>query len=265
VLFSCRKFPKRAEISLLCQNKIVEGIQKYIVQYVGYLDEIRRRVLILVKIFAGVFLVGFIATGPLIRLVIEKLAIENVLIVTTSPFQLVNLAMSSGFFLASVIIAPFFAYHLYTFLSPGLLATEKRLFVSLIPLSLVLFFVGFSYGFTTMYFATESIAQLNVSLGVVNYWDIGKFVSEIVLTSSLLGLIFQFPIAITFMIRVGFVRVEFLRSKRRHAIVVIFFLVSLLPPTDGLSLILMALPMWIIYELTILVNSRKMKLAQPHY
>lgn len=242
----------------------MEGIQKYLIQYAGYLDEIRLRVLILVKIFAGVFLVGFFATGPLIKIVIEKMAIENVLIVTTSPFQLVNLAMSSGFFLASVIVAPFFVYHLYTFLSPGLLPGEKRLFISLIPLSIVLFFVGFSYGFATMYFATESIAQLNVSLGVVNYWDITKFVSEIVLTSSLLGLIFQFPIVITFLLRAGFMKIEFLRAKRKHAIVVIFLLVSLLPPTDGLSLILMALPMWIIYELTIKVNSQK-KMAQPHY
>lgn len=234
----------------------MEGIQKYFVQYTDYLDEMRRRVFLLVKIFAGVFLFGFFATGPFIKLFIEHLAIKDVLIVTTSPFQLVNLAMSSGFFLASVIIAPFFVYHLYAFLSPGLLPREKKLFISLIPLSIILFFIGFSYGFATMYFATKSIAHLNVTLGVVNYWDISKFVSEIVLTSSLLGLIFEFPIVITFLIRVKMLGVQFLRDKRRYAIVIILVLVSLLPPTDGLSLILMALPMWLIYELTILVNSR---------
>ena len=169
--------------------------------------------------------------------------------------------MSSGFFLASVITTPFFVYHLYAFLSPGLLPKERKLFISLIPLSLVLFFIGFSYGFATMYYATQSIAQLNVSLGVVNYWDISKFVSEIVLTSSLLGIIFEFPIVITFLIKIGVTGVEFLRSKRRHAVVAIFILVSLLPPTDGLSLLLMALPMVVIYELTILVNSKMRKPA----
>ena len=239
----------------------MEGIQKYFVQYGGYLDEIRRRVLFLVKIFASVFVIGFIATSPLIKLFMKHMAIKNVLIVSTAPFQLVNLAMSSGFFLASVITTPFFVYHLYAFLSPGLLPKERKLFISLIPLSLVLFFIGFSYGFATMYYATQSIAQLNVSLGVVNYWDISKFVSEIVLTSSLLGIIFEFPIVITFLIKIGVTGVEFLRSKRRHAVVAIFILVSLLPPTDGLSLLLMALPMVVIYELTILVNSKMRKPA----
>ena len=234
----------------------MEGLQKYFVQYSGYLDELRRRTFLLVKIFASVFILGFFATGPFVKLFIEHLAIKDVLVVATSPFQLVNLAMSSGFFLASVIITPFFVYHLYAFLSPGLLPKERRLFVSLIPVSLVLFFVGFTYGFATMYFATKSIAELNVTLGVVNYWDISKFVSEIVLTASLLGLIFEFPIVITFLVRVRMLKVQFLRDKRRYAIAIILVLVSLLPPTDGLSLILMALPMWIIYELTILVNSR---------
>ena len=59
----------------------MEGIQKYFVQYGGYLDEIRRRVLFLVKIFASVFVIGFIATSPLIKLFMKHMAIKNVLIV----------------------------------------------------------------------------------------------------------------------------------------------------------------------------------------
>ena len=234
----------------------MEGLQKYFVTYSKYFNEIRRRLFFLVKIFLGVFIVGFFITGPVIKLSIKYLAIKDVVIVTTSPFQLIDLAMSMGFFLASIVVAPFFVYHLYTFLRPGLLPKERKLFISLIPVSLLLFAIGFSYGFGTLYFAIETIAKLNITLGVVNYWDISKFVSEIVLTASLLGLIFEFPIVITFLIRIGVMNVAFLRSKRRHAIVIIFIFVSLLPPTDGLSLILMATPMVLIYELTILVNSR---------
>jgi len=62
---------------------------------------------------------------------------------------------------------------------------------------------------------------------------------------------------IRFLIRIGVMSIEFLRSKRRHAIVVIFIIVSLLPPTDGLSLVLMATPLVLIYELTILFNRKK--------
>lgn len=181
---------------------------------------------------------------------------EGVTIVTTSPFQLIDLAMSAGFFLGCVVIVPIFIYYLYRFIRPGLLPRERRVFMLSLPVSLGLFILGFLYSCVMLYFAVNLVAQVNVSLGVVNYWDIGLFVSQMVLTSSLLGVLFVYPIIITFLIKLRLLTVEFLVSKRRHAIVGIFVLVSLLPPTDGLSLILMSAPLVLIFELTILCNRK---------
>ncbi len=77
------------------------------------------------------------------------------------------------------------------------------------------------------------------------------------ITSALLGLVFQIPIVITLLIRMDIVSVSFLKSKRRLVILLLCILVSLLPPTDGLSLIAMALPLYFLYELTILINLKK--------
>lgn len=231
-------------------------IEGYLAEYGPYLEDVKRRLLFVIKTFVAIFVAGFFFTGFIVKTMIHLLDFKDVSIVITSPFQMVDIAMSTGFFLASVITAPIIIYQIYAFLSPGLLPKEKRLFILLIPVALVLFFIGFSYGFMTLYFGINLIAQINVSLGVVNYWDIGKFISDIVLTSSLLGLIFQFPIIITFMIRVGVLNCLFLKTKRRIAYFLIFVFVSLLPPTDGLSLLLMATPMLLIYELTIIINSR---------
>ena len=107
-----------------------------------------------------------------------------------------------------------------------------------------------------LYFAVNLMAQTNVGLGVANYWDISIFISQMVLTSALLGILFIFPLVITFLIRLGVMTVDFLKSKRRHAIVIIFIIVSLLPPTDGLSLVLMSAPLVLIYEFTILFNRK---------
>lgn len=230
--------------------------ETYLNEYGVYLEDLKRRILLLVKIFAVIFASGFFLTGLIVKTAIQLLSFKDVSIVITSPFQMVDIAMSTGFFIASVITAPIAVYQIYTFLSPGLLPKEKRLFIMLIPVALILFFIGFAYGFMVLYFGISVIAEINVKLGVVNYWDIGKFISDIVLTSSLLGLIFQFPIIITFLVRLGLFNSRFLRKKRRIAYFLIMVFVSLLPPTDGLSLILMAAPMIIIYELTILANSR---------
>lgn len=232
----------------------MDNFQQSISKYGVYFEELRKRLFTLTKIFVIIFAVGFFTTSPVIKYMIAHLDIEGVTIVTTSPFQLIELAMSIGFFFACIITIPIFIYHLYSFLKPGLLPSERKIFVLSLPFGLLLFLFGFFYGVGMLYYGIKLIAKLNVSLGVANYWDISTFISQIVLTSSLLGLLFIFPIVIRFLIRLGIMSVQFLKSKRKHAIVIIFILVSLLPPTDGLSLILMAVPLLLIFELTILFN-----------
>lgn len=231
-------------------------LQENISRYGNYFEELRSRLLILVKIFAIVFVVSFFNIGPIVRLLLKYLTMDGVTIATTSPFQLVDLAMSIGFFLASIVTVPVFIYILYSFLKPALLKKERKFFLLSLPLGLGLFILGFLYSSLMLYYAIRLIAFVNVNLGVVNYWDISSYVYQIVLTSTLLGLLFIFPLVITFLIKVGIMSVAFLRSKRRHAIVVILIIVSLLPPTDGLSLILMAVPLVLIYELTVLFNRK---------
>lgn len=239
----------------------MNDFQKSVSKYGVYFEELRRRLFSLTKIFVIIFAFGFFATSPAIKFVMSHLDISGVTIVTTSPFQLIDLAMSVGFFSACIITIPIFIYHLYTFLKPGLLPSERKIFIFSLPLGLLLFLLGFVYGAGMLYMGVKLIANVNVGLGVANYWDISTFISQIVLTSSLLGLLFIFPIVIRFLIRIEMLKVSFLRSKRRHAIVVIFIIVSLLPPTDGLSLILMAVPLILIFELTVLFNREKSKVV----
>lgn len=238
----------------------MNNFQKTLSKYATYFEELRKKLVFLVKIFAIVFVLGFFNVGPIIKLILKYLKVDGVTIATTSPFQLVDLAMSIGFFLSCVITVPIFIYFLYSFLKPALLPKERKFFMLSLPLGLILFIIGFLYSSTMLYYAIRLIAFVNVNLGVVNYWDISSYIYQIVLTSTLLGLLFIFPLVITFLIKLGIITSRFLKSKRRHAIVIIFLIVSLLPPTDGLSLILMSVPLILIYELTILFN-RKSKLV----
>ncbi len=235
----------------------MNSFQKTIKKYAAYFEELRRRLVFVVKVFAVVFVLAFVGTRPIIKLLLSYVSIEGVTVVTTSPFQLVELAMSIGFFVACVVVVPLCIYYLYVFLKPALLLKERKLFLLSLPLGLVLFVVGFMYSSVMLYNAIRIIAVLNVHLGVANYWDISTFMYQIILTSTLLGLLFLFPVVITFLVRLGVTSVAFLRSKRRHAIVIIFIIVALLPPTDGLSLVLMAVPLVLIFELTVLFNRRK--------
>lgn len=231
-------------------NKFQDTLSKYGV----YLEELRGKLLLLTKIFIIIFAGGFFATTPILKIMMKYVNIPGVTIVTTSPFQLLDLAMSVGFFSACVVIVPIFVYQLYSFLKPGLLPKERKSFLFSLPTAFLLFLVGFLYSCGLLYYGIKLIAQVNVGIGIANYWNITTFISQIVLTSSLLGLLFIFPMVITFLIKLGVMSINMLKSKRRHAIVIIFIIVSLLPPTDGVSLIMMSLPLVLIFELTVLFN-----------
>jgi sec-independent protein translocase protein TatC len=234
----------------------MEEWKKHLAKYSDYFDDLRQFLYKIAVIFISTFAIGFFLATPMLKFLLSLLRLDTVVVAATSPFQIVDLAMNIGVFFAIMVIIPVFVYYLYAFLKPGLLPHERKIFFSFLPAALLLFVIGFLYGFTTMYWALRMIAEVNVNLGVVNLWDISRFVSQMVLTSALLGLIFEFPIVVSFLIKLNILKVEFLKAKRRHAVVIIFIFVSLLPPTDGLSLLIMALPLLLIYELTILFNSR---------
>ncbi len=223
--------------------------------YGPYLEEIRKRLYRLAIVFTGAFILGLFSTNIFLPFFVHFLSIENVTIVATSPFQLLELAMSAGFFSAIVITIPFAFQQAYAFLRDGLLPRERRMIFLLIPLSLFLFFLGFSYGFAVMYYAIGFIANVNAGFGITNLWSVTQFLSQILITSALLGCIFEFPVVLSALIRLRVCSVGFLRRNRRIAYAGIFIFVALLPPTDGLSFLVMSLPLILMYELTILANS----------
>lgn len=227
-----------------------------IAEYEVYLDEIRRRIYVLALVVIGVFVIGFFSAGHIIKIAITTFQLKNVVIATTSPFQYVELATNVGLTLAVIAVAPLAVYQLYAFLKPALSPTERWYFFKLLPLCVLLFIVGFFYGAGTILFAFKMLAALNTSLGITNIWDISKFFSQIIVTSALLGLLFEFPLLLTFLIRIKLLKVKFLKKHRRWAILLIFIFVALLPPTDGISLIMTALPLLAIYELTIIINRK---------
>ncbi len=238
-------------------SNFTENVKKYL----PYLEDLRRRLYRLVILFVVVFVAGFLSSGFFLGTFVSYFDIPNVLIATTSPFQFANIAMDVGFFFAIIITLPMLMCQLFLFVAPALTRKEKNSLLFSVPVSLVLFLGGFAYGFFVLHYSFGLLAKLNESLGIRNIWDIGSFLSQLFITSSLLGIVFQFPIVLTFLFKMGLLSVDFLRQKRRLAYFLVFVLVSLLPPTDGLSLLAMGLPLVVLYEVTILINRNTKKIC----
>lgn len=232
-------------------------IQEKIREFAPYLQDLVRRLYFLTVFFSATFAAGFLTSAPTIRFLTKFFDFKDVVLAATSPFQLVDLAMNIGLFFATTLTIPLFLYHFYAFIAEGLKRKEKKFFFLMVPIIILLFLLGFFYGFYILYFTMQKLADVNIGLGVKNLWDIDLFLTQILSTSALLGLVFEFPILVTTLVKFGIVSVDFLKKKRRYVIFGMFVFTSLLPPTDGISLLLMVSPLIVMYEITILYNQLK--------
>ena len=223
--------------------------------YYEYFESIRKRVFKIAVVFGVFFVVGFLGAGHILKAIMGLFNLDSATIVTTSPFQFLDLSTKVGMYLGIIVCLPMLVYYLYDFLKDGLNRNEKKLFFVLLPIGVVLFATGFVYSYIILHFYLGSVSMVNNSFGIQNIWDISSFLSQIIMASIFLGLIFQFPIVLTFLIRVGMLKVETLRSKRFYAFASMFIFVGFLPPPDIFSTIFQVIPLIVIYQFTIWANA----------
>lgn len=224
-------------------------------KYYPYLEDLRKRIYTGFILFAIFFVLGFFQTSNILKFIISNFDIKNVVIATTSPFQFTDLATNIGFFSAVIVTIPYFIYSLYAFIFPALKKKERKWFYSSIPFCLMLFVFGFVYALFILLYTLQILADINSNAGIQNIWNVSDFMIQVFMTASFLGLFFEFPIIITFMLKTKILTLKTVKDKRRLAYFLIFCIVALLPPTDGISLIVISLPLILLYEVTILVNN----------
>jgi sec-independent protein translocase protein TatC len=233
----------------------LENFKENIEIFFPFLEDLRKRLYRAIILFAVFFAAGFFCAGIILNKILDIFRIDQVVVAATSPFQYVTIAMDVGFFLAIMGSVPYIIYSFYVFIIPALTKSEKIRLLKSIPISFSLFVTGFIYGFFILYYSLGLLAAINIELGIANIWNIGQFLSQIFITAALLGFVFEFPLLLTLFIKLKITTPQMLKSKRRVAYFCLFSITAMLPPTDILSLIAMALPLVLLYECTILLNS----------
>ena len=158
------------------------------------------------------------------------------------PFKLV-------IYLSIFITIPYILYHLWSFIAPGLYSHEKKLIFPLILSSSFLFYLGASFAyfvvFPLIFVFFIGIAPTDVAIMT----DIGRYLDFVIALFFAFGFSFEVPIITVLLITSGITTREKLALKRPYIIVGAFTLGMLLTPPDVISQILLALPMWLLYEL----------------
>lgn len=217
---------------------------------------LRKKAISIIIVFAFSFLFGFIFFNNIISIFLDFFAVPRVTVVLSSPFEVFNLAVNSGLFLGIILTTPFAMFQFLSFSLPAIPLKDRYKLLPIMFTSLVLLVSGFIFGALLMKSVVFEFSQA-ISSNINNYWNISLFLSQVLLTAACMGLIFQFPLILACMVKLGLVKVEGLKRSRPLIIIGIFVFTALLPPTDPLSLLLMVAPILLFFEITLFILSRK--------
>jgi sec-independent protein translocase protein TatC len=184
------------------------------------------------------------------------------------PFELLNMRMSGQFqmhlwvsIIAGLIIAfPYVFWEIWRFIKPGLLEKEQKSSRGVIGFTTLLFASGVLFGYYVIVpLSVQFLGTYAVSAEVVNRIDLTSYISMVSSVTLATGLLFQLPIAVYFLSKVGVVTPTLLKNYRRHAIVGILLLSAIITPPDIASQVLVTLPVLVLYQISIVVSRRVLK------
>lgn len=186
------------------------------------------------------------------------------LCITDIPFKVQSRNMTGQFtmhimasFIMGFIIAfPYVAWEIWRFVKPGLQVKERRYSRGAVAAVSILFFFGVMFGYYVITpWMVYFLANYSISDMVVNEFDITSYVSTVVLLVFGSGLLFQLPVVIYFLTKIGIVTPQFLRKYRRHSIIIILIVAAIVTPPDPLSQMLITIPLYLLFEISILISA----------
>ena len=193
----------------------------------------------------------------------EAINSEN-LCITDIPFKVQSRNMTGQFtmhimasFIIGIMVAfPYICWEIWRFVKPGLQIKERKYSRGAVAAVSVLFFFGVMFGYYIIApWMVYFLASYSISDMVINEFDITSYVSTVVMLVFGSGLLFQLPVVIYFLTKVGIVTPEFLRKYRKHSIIIILIVAAIVTPPDPLSQMLITIPLYLLFEISILISS----------
>ncbi len=191
------------------------------------------------------------ALGPI--MIYDPKGSETIL-VGLSPTEVVVAYMKVALVAALFFDLPFIMYQVWKFVEPGLKQTEKKFLAPFILSSWASFILGGLFAYAAMMRVAVPFLA-NFGQGVVtNAWSLAGYVSFTLTMILVFGIVFELPVVIALLSMLGLVTPAFLSKYRRHAILIIFIVAAILTPPDPVTQTLLAIPLVVLYEISIIVS-----------
>ena len=232
-----------------------------------HLDELRSVIIRVLVVTGLAAVVAFCLKDELFAIVLAPRSSDFITyrLMGVEPFSvhLMNTGLTEQFMIhmktamyAGVLVAsPYIIYMLFRFVSPALYDNERRYATLLCGSGYVMFILGTAINYFLIFPLTvKFLGTYQVSPDVANMLTLQSYMDTLLMMSLVMGIVFELPVVSWILGRMGLVNAQMMQSMRRHAIVAILVVAAIITPTtDAFTLLVVALPIWLLYELSIVI------------
>jgi len=224
--------------------------------FLDHIEELRWRIiyaLIGVVVFT---IIAWLFVDPLVETILLKPARDaNAPLQNLRPFGQLFLYIQVAIIVGVVASLPNIFYQLWKFISPALRKREQKYIVWIVVFSTVCFLTGITFAYFVMLPLTMKFAAQFGTSEIANEFAIDEYMSIIISVMLAAGLVFELPMISFFLSKLGILTPGFMRKYRRHAIVIILILAAFLTPgADPVSQVILAVPLVLLYEISIFIS-----------
>jgi sec-independent protein translocase protein TatC len=217
-----------------------------------HLQELRLRIIWVVAVLAVTMVGGFFAAKPLLQYFKRTYPAADIHWNAFGPWDGLRIYMQFSFYISLLVTLPFILYHIWSFVKPGLRAAEQKATLRYIPYTVILFIMGFSFGYFVVFpSAFKFTSGLNASMDLTETYGISQYFSFMFNILLPLSLLFELPIIIMFLTRLRLLNPSILRKIRKYAYMILLIVATLVTPPDVVSVLIVAIPLILLYEISV--------------
>lgn len=222
---------------------------------IEHIDELRKRLMVIVVFFVIALIGSFFIAKPLIHYLQYT---EEAKSLTLNAFNVTDpivIYLKVIVIVAAILISPVLLYQFWSFISPGLHETERRVTLSYIPFGFLLFLGGLAFSYFILFpYIMKFTMSLSQELEITQTLGINQYFNFLIQITIPFGLIFQMPILTLFLTRLGVIEPAFLVRVRKFAFFILFVIAAIITPPDLFSHLLVTLPLFLLYEFSIIIS-----------
>ncbi|MFC5407174.1 twin-arginine translocase subunit TatC [Cohnella soli] len=221
----------------------------------GHLGELRKRIIYSLIVFAFGLVGGLFGSQPLFDYLVEAAPVRNLNLHAFSPWDAIGLYMKFAFLISFVVAIPFAMFQLWLFVKPALEEKEQRATLMFVPWALAMFLVGLAFSYFVVFpMAFQFTEKVTFNLGLEQTYGVSQYFSFLFNILLPISLLFELPLVILFLSRIGILSPALLVRMRKMAWFILIAIGVTVTPPDVVSDFLVAVPLVLLYEISVFLS-----------